>query len=65
MTLIDDIRSRFSTNENFTAMEVRERCPDWKPSTYSTFLAKHCVDNPGGYTEFFERVSKGVYRLRQ
>ncbi len=33
--------------------------------TYAgTFLPKHCVGNPGGYTELFVRVSAGVYRLR-
>jgi len=29
-----------------------------------TFLPKHRVGNPGGYTELFVRVRPGVYRLR-
>ncbi len=29
-----------------------------------TFLPKHRVGNPGGYTVLFVRVSSGVYRLR-
>jgi hypothetical protein len=29
-----------------------------------TFLPKHRVGNPGGYTELFVRVSAGVYRLK-
>lgn len=33
---------------------------DWA----GTFLPKHCEDNPGGESERFLRVSRGVYRLR-
>lgn len=29
-----------------------------------TFLPKHRVGNPGGFTELFVRVSRGVYRLK-
>ena len=29
-----------------------------------TFLPKHRVRNPGGYTELFIQVRRGVYRLR-
>ncbi|MFZ1061680.1 MAG: hypothetical protein WAP47_21100 [Candidatus Rokuibacteriota bacterium] len=29
-----------------------------------TFLPKHRVGNPGGYTELFVRVRPGVYRLK-
>jgi hypothetical protein len=29
-----------------------------------TFLPKHRVGNPGGYTELFMRVERGLYRLR-
>ena len=28
-----------------------------------TFLPKHRVGNPGGYTELFVRIGKGLYRL--
>jgi len=30
-----------------------------------TFLPKHRVGNPGGYTELFVRVRSGLYRLRE
>ena len=33
---------------------------DWA----GTFLPKHCVGNPGGFTELFVRVDRGVYRLK-
>jgi hypothetical protein len=29
-----------------------------------TFLPKHRVGNPGGYSELFVRVRSGVYRLK-
>ena len=28
-----------------------------------SFLSKHCVGNPGEYSEMFVRVRKGVYKL--
>ena len=28
-----------------------------------SFLPKHAKDNPGGYTGYFIRVSRGAYRL--
>ena len=28
-----------------------------------TFLPKHCVGNPGGYTQLFVRLDRGLYRL--
>lgn len=33
---------------------------DWA----GTFLPKHCVGNPGGYTEHFVRIGRGLYRLK-
>jgi hypothetical protein len=29
-----------------------------------TFLPKHRVGNPGGNTELFRQISRGVYRLK-
>jgi len=29
-----------------------------------TFLPKHRVGNPGGYTELFVQLDRGVYRLK-
>jgi hypothetical protein len=48
--------------EPFRAEDVRLACPGWAYSTYSTFLAKHAVGNPGKATELFRRVSLGRYR---
>jgi len=28
-----------------------------------SFISKHAIGNPGGYTEYFERVGPGLYRL--
>ncbi len=30
-----------------------------------TFLPKHRVGNPGGYTELFVRLARGLYRLNE
>ncbi len=48
----------------FTAADVRQACPGWNPATYGSFLPKHRVGNPGGYTPYFVRESAGRYRLR-
>ncbi len=29
-----------------------------------SFLSKHRVDNPGGYKEYFIRISRGLYKLK-
>jgi hypothetical protein len=45
----------------FTPGEVNDALGiDWA----GTFLPKHRVGNPGGYTELFIQVRRGVYRLR-
>ena len=36
------------------------RCADKTPAS---FLAKHCVGNPGGNTELFIKVAPGRYKL--
>ncbi len=33
---------------------------DWA----GTFLPKHCVGNPGGNTELFVRLARGLYRFK-
>ena len=41
----------------------------FKPSNFSflsnspSFLSKHCIGNPGEYTPYFIRVSRGNYRI--
>lgn len=49
--------------EPFSAKEVVEACPSIHPNTPSTFLPKHSVDNPGGNSVLFVRMSRGRYKL--
>jgi hypothetical protein len=52
---------RGTLSRAFTPADVNKVLKiDWA----GTFLPKHRVANPGGYTELFVRVSRGVYRLR-
>ncbi len=45
----------------FTASQVSEAVGiRWA----GMFLAKHCEGNPGGATERFVRVARGVHRLK-
>jgi hypothetical protein len=48
--------------EPFGPEEVRRACPGWAQRTYSTFLPKHAVGNPGKTSELFEWVGPGQYR---
>lgn len=54
---------RSDLSEPFTASDFEAACPGLGAGTYVAFLAKHAVGNPGGETELFERVDRGVYRL--
>ena len=56
-------RSRGRLPERFRAADVRKACPERAKGTYSTFLPKHRVGNPGGYTAYFERHADGSYSL--
>ena len=47
----------------FGPKEVAVACPGWSKRTYSVFLPKHRVGNPGGDTELFERAGPGLYRM--
>ncbi len=49
--------------ERFRAADVKKACPGWAEGTYTTFLSKHCVGNPDGCTEYFERHAVGLYSL--
>jgi len=51
--------------EPFTAANVRRGCPEINPTTPGTFLPKHAKDNPGGQSELFEKVARGLFRLLQ
>ena len=46
---------------HFTAIEVNMVL---KIHWAGTFLPKHRVGNPGGYTELFVRLERGIYRLK-
>jgi hypothetical protein len=48
--------------EPFGPDDVRRACPGWAMATYTVFLSKHRVGNPGKTTELFERVELGRYR---
>jgi hypothetical protein len=49
--------------EPFRARDVKQAVPGFAKSTFSNFLSKHRFGNPGGETELFEQVGKGLYRL--
>lgn len=46
----------------FTPVQVNEALGI---NSAGTFLPKHRVGNPGGYTELFVRIAKGLYRLKE
>ena len=65
-SFVDDIRRAISDGrlpERFRQRDVRQACPHWALSTYSTFLPDHRLGNPGGYVVYFERNSDGTYTL--
>jgi len=49
--------------ERFRAIDVRKACPGWAERTYTNFLSKHRVGNPGDYTAYFEQHADGSYSL--
>lgn len=49
--------------EPFSQADFRRACPGFGEGTYQAFLHKHSLGNPGGYTELFERVSPGRFKL--
>ena len=51
-------------SEPFGAKAVKLACPGWPEGTYRTFLPKHAEGNPGGFTELFVRVARGLYRCK-
>jgi hypothetical protein len=50
-----------SLGSQFSVGQVNQALGIWWAGT---FLAKHCEDNPGGASERFVRVARGVYRLK-
>ena len=49
--------------KRFRAADVRRACPGWSQRTYSNFLPKHRVGNPGRNTELFVQHEDGSYSL--
>lgn len=63
---VDDIRRALDEDRlprRFRGSDVKRACPGWAKRTYTVFLPKHRVGNPGGYTEYFERHTDGSYSL--
>lgn len=49
--------------EPFSAADVQKACPGYAVHTYGVFLPKHRKGNPGGNTELFEQIGRGLYRI--
>ena len=49
--------------KRFRSADVRTACPGWGERTYSNFLPKHRVGNPGSNTELFVQHEDGSYSL--
>ena len=49
--------------EPFTSHDFKKACPGWTDGTYNAFLWKHRLGNPGGYVEFFKKISPGEFIL--
>ena len=64
--LLDGIRNGIQTKkltQPFSVDDVNQACNNLLVKS-TAFLGKHAVGNPGGYTEFFIRNSKGKYSLK-
>ena len=63
---VEDIRrarGKGQLPERFRASDLKEACPGWADPTYSVFLPKHRLGNPGGYTAYFRQHADGSYSL--
>jgi len=49
--------------EPFTRDDFKKACPDFGRGTYNAFLWKHSLENSGGETELFIKVSPGKFKL--
>lgn len=52
-----------SLQEPFNKKAFRKACPNFGSGTYNAFLWKHAKGNPGGTSELFEKVDRGLFRL--
>ena len=50
-------------NESFTSSDVHRACPELNTRTPGILLSKHAKDNPKGYSEMFEKIGRGPFRL--
>ena len=63
---VDDIRKAIRDSKlpkRFCGADVRDACPGWAEQTYTNFLPKHRLGNPGGYTAYFKQHADGSYSL--
>ena len=63
---VDDIRRASRQGKLprlFRGADVKRACPGWADSTYTVFLPKHRLGNPGGYTPYFKQNEDGSYSL--
>ena len=63
---VDDIRRarrEGRLDRRFRGADVQSACPGWAEQTYTVFLPKHRVGNPGGYTAYFAQNVDGSYSL--
>ncbi len=59
---IDRAIKRGKLHEPFRGSNVRAACSGFAYTTYSTFLPKHALNNPGNNKVHFEKVEPGLYR---
>ena len=48
--------------EPFSVKDINMVCNNILVKSPS-FVSKHCEGNPGGYSEYFKRVSRGNYKI--
>lgn len=56
-------RRKDALGRRFRGGDVRQACPGWAEHTFTNFLPKHRIANPGGYTAYFVRHTDGSYSL--
>jgi len=61
--IVEGIKSK-GLKEPFSVDDVNIYCNDLLKKS-PAFLGKHSVGNPGKYSEFFVRISKGKYCLNK
>lgn len=50
--------------KSFSVKDINEICNDLLSKSPS-FISKHCIGNPGEYSEYFKRISRGIYVINQ